>query len=173
MAEARKAGTHISTTQYQLPGTMTTMTHYDQSQLMRTSTPDPNIMQKRTITISNEDCLAAIESAPDLSADTKAKYVACLNRLVRGGSGRRGGAPTPAILPNSSLLWCITNPEKTSELLQQTLAVRGCLTPTSLHNYITAIMSVMAHHPELHKMTEIRGRWKAAALARLLWTLHV
>jgi hypothetical protein len=120
-------------------------------------------MQKRSIRITNEECLAAIEGAPDLSADTKAKYVACLNRLVRGGPGRRGGAPTPAMIPNTSLLWCITNPENTSKLLQQALVVRGCLTPTNLHNYITALMSVMAHHPELQKLTDIRGRWKAAA----------
>jgi hypothetical protein len=163
VAEARKMDKQISATQYQLPGSMATMTPCDQSQLVRAVTPEPNTMQKKTIRITDKDCLAAIEDSPDLSADTKAKYIACLNRIVRGGPGRRGAAPTPAIIPNTSLLWCITHPVNTSQLLQQALAARGCLTPTSLHNYIASLMSVMAHHPELQKLTEIRGRWKAAA----------
>lgn len=161
VADVRKMDKQISATQYQLPGSMSTPCN--QSQLLRTVTPEPNTMHKRTIRISHEDCLAAIEDSPDLSADTKAKYMSCLNRIVRGGPGRRGGSPTPAIIPNTSLLWCITHPENTSQLLQQALAARGCLTPTSLHNYIASLMSVMAHHPELQKLTEIRGRWKAAA----------
>ena len=117
-AEARKMDKHISTLEYQVQGSMATMTPCDQSQLVRVVTPNPNTMQKRTIRITDADCMAAIEAAPDLSADTKAKYVACLDRIVRGGPGRRGGASTPAIIPNTSLLWCLTHPENTSQLLQ-------------------------------------------------------
>jgi hypothetical protein len=107
-AEARKMDKHISELEYQLQGSMATMTPNDQSQLVRTITPEPNTMQKKSIHITNADCLAAIEAAPDLSADTKAKYAACLNRIVSSGPGRRGNAPTPAIIPNTSLLWCIS-----------------------------------------------------------------
>ena len=178
VAEVRKAGKLISTIQYQLPASMAatqwaTATPYDQSQLTRTLTPDPQTTQKRSIRITNEDCLEAIEASPDLSAHTKAKYIACLNRIVHGGPGRRGGAPTPAILPNTSLLYCITHPETTGQLLQQALAVRGCLTPTSLHNYITGacvigasmvvqMVFLMCFNPLL----KFRG---AGSMAILLW----
>jgi hypothetical protein len=73
-AEARKMDRHISAIEYQLQGTMATMTPCDQSQLVRAVTPEPNTMQKRSIRISHEDCLAAIEASPDLSTCTKAKY---------------------------------------------------------------------------------------------------
>jgi hypothetical protein len=126
-------------------------------------TPEPLTAPKRTIQVPDEACFAAIQNAADLSKESKRQYAGCLTRLVAGGAGRKGGAPTPALIPGSSLVWCATHPERCCQMLQRSLNTQGLLNPRGVHNYTAALRSVMAHHPELAKLTAVRERWKRIA----------
>lgn len=135
----------------------------NQRQFVVPQTPEPLTAPQRTIQVPNEACFAAIQNAADLSEESKRHYAGCLTRLVVGGAGRKGSAPTPAMIPGSSLLWCATHPEQCCQLLQRSLNAQGRLNPRAIHNYTASLRSVMAHHPELAKLTAVRERWKRIA----------
>jgi hypothetical protein len=135
----------------------------NQSHLVVQQTPEPLTAPKRTIHVPDEACFAAIQNATNLSEESQQQYAGCLTRLVAGGACRKGGAPTPALIPGSSLLWCATHPEHCCQMLQRALSAQGLLNLSSIHNYTAALRSVMAHHPELAKLTAVRERWKTIA----------
>lgn len=136
---------------------------FRQAVVQRTVTPQPAELVRERLRVTNEQCVEAIQSASDLTDESKAQYIGCLKRLVFGGTGRNGLQPTSALIPNSSLLWCAIHPEQTCKLLQTSLQSVGLLNPRNIHNYTAPLRSVLAHHPHLSKLRTIRERWTKAA----------
>jgi hypothetical protein len=134
-----------------------------QSHLTKTVTPQPESKVTRPVQITDSGCVKAIHDATDLSDNSKQSYVRSLQRIVSGGTGRKGAGPSPALIPGASLLWCTMHPEQTCALLQKALAAQGCDNPKTLSNYANALRSTMAHHPDLAKRSDIRSRWQRQA----------
>jgi hypothetical protein len=63
------------------------------------------------------------------------------------------------------------HPKETCALLQKALAAQGCFSTKNLSNYVNALQSTMAHHPDLAKRTDIRSRWQQKAEALIVTPL--
>ncbi|WIA10903.1 hypothetical protein OEZ85_011068 [Tetradesmus obliquus] len=125
--------------------------------LVRTVTPSPRTAQHVTVQVTNQELFDLITNDASLSADSKALYIGSLRRLVVTGS--KAASIFPA---NTSLLWVLTHPEQASELLCSELQRRGLYSPHNVHNYIQPLRAVMARHPYLKKLADVRERWRQA-----------
>jgi hypothetical protein len=127
----------------------------DGCSLVRTVTPSPRTAQHVTVQVTNQELFDLITNDASLSPESKPLYIDSLRRLTVGGS--KAAAIFPA---NTSLLWVLTHPEQASELLCQELQRRGLYSPYNVNNYIQPLRAVMARHPYLKKLTDVRERWR-------------
>jgi hypothetical protein len=63
------------------------------------------------------------------------------------------------------------HPEQTCVLLQKALVAQGCFSTKNLSNYVNALRSTLAHHPDMANRTDIRSRWQQKAEALIVTPL--
>lgn len=130
--------------------TMQTPNSSPQDLLVRTVTPVLPPKQLESVQTTDQHMHQLIQVANDLTDVSKAHYRGALRRLV--------GTST-ALIPNKSLLWCITHPDQTAQLLCTELRRRNKYSPYTINAYFLALRAVMARDCYLKKKTELREQW--------------